>query len=44
MPKAVILIIAVLLIVGALVLLSTNAREVPVTVIETDVSKAPDAR
>ena len=44
MPKVVILIIAVLLIVGGLVLLSTTAREVPVTTIETDVSQAPDAR
>ena len=44
MPKVVVLIIAVLLIVGGLILLSTNAREVPVTTIETDVSQGPDAR
>ena len=44
MPRNVVLIIAVLLIVGGLILLSTQAREVPVTTIETDVSQAPDAR
>ena len=40
----IILIIAVVLIVGGLILVSTQAREVPVTTIETDVSQGPDAR
>ncbi len=44
MPRIIILIIAVVLIVGGLILLSTQAREVPVTTIETDVSQGPDAR
>jgi len=39
-----ILIIAVVLIAGGLILLSSQAREVPVTTIETDVSPGPDAR
>ena len=44
MPRIVILIIAVVLVVGGLVLLSSLAREVPLTTIETDVSPGPDAR
>jgi hypothetical protein len=44
MPKVVVLIIALLLVVGGLILLSTQAREVPTTTIETDVSQGPDAR
>ena len=44
MPRIVILIIAILLLVGVLILLSTQAREVPVTTIETDVSQGQDAR
>jgi hypothetical protein len=40
----IILIIAVVLIVGGLILVSTQARDVPVTTIETDVSQGPDAR
>ena len=44
MPRIMVLIIAVILVVGGLILLSTQAREVPVTTIETDVSPAPDAR
>ena len=44
MPKIVVLIIALVLVVGGLILLSTSAREVPVTTIETDVSQGPDAR
>jgi hypothetical protein len=39
-----VLLIAVVLVIGGLILLSTQAREVPVTTIETDVSRAPDAR
>ena len=44
MPRIVIVIIALVLLVGGLILLSTQAREVPVTTIETDVSQGPDAR
>ncbi len=44
MPRIMVLIIALLLLVGVLILLSTQAREVPVTTIETDVSQGPDAR
>lgn len=44
MPRIMVLLIVVLLVVGGLILLSTQAREVPVTTIETDVSSAPDAR
>ncbi len=44
MPRIMILIIAVLVLVGGLILLSTQAREVPVTTIETDVSQGPNAR
>jgi hypothetical protein len=40
----IILIIVALLLVGGVILLSTNAREVPVTTIETDVPQGPDAR
>jgi hypothetical protein len=44
MPRIVILIIALVLLVGGLILLSTQAHEVPLTTIETDVSPGPDAR
>ena len=44
MPRIMILIIAVLILVGGLILLSTQAREVPLTTIETDVSTGPNAR
>jgi hypothetical protein len=44
MPRILFLIIVVALVVGALILLSTQAREVPITTIETDVSAGPDAR
>ena len=44
MSRPTILVILVLLIVGALVLLSTLAKEVPTTTIESDVTQAPDAR
>jgi hypothetical protein len=44
MPRIVILLIALVVLAGALILLSSNAREVPTTTIETDVSPAPDAR
>jgi len=44
MPRIMVLIIVVVLVVGGLVLLSTQAREVPVRTIETDVSAGPDAR
>ena len=37
-------IIVLVLLVGGLVLLSTQAREVPVTTIETDVGQGQDAR
>lgn len=44
MPRLAIPIVIVMLIVGALVFLSMQAREVPTRTIEVDVSKAPDAR
>lgn len=44
MPRFIVLIIAVVLIIGGLILLSTRAREVPTTTIETDVSQGADAR
>ena len=44
MPRLIVLIIVVLLVVGGLILLSTQAREVPVTTIETDVSPGANAR
>ena len=44
MPRIMVLIIALLLLVGVLILLSTQAREVPVTTIETDVGQGQDAR
>jgi hypothetical protein len=44
MPRIIVVIIALVLVVGGLVLLSTQAREVPVTTIETDVSQGRDAR
>ena len=44
MPRIAVLILFLLLIVGALVFLSSEAGEVPLTTIETDVGQAPDAR
>lgn len=44
MSRITIVILAVGLLVGALVLLSTQAEEVPTRIIETDVGVAPDAR
>ncbi len=44
MSRLIVLILVVVLIAGALVFLSTQAREVPTRTIETDVSQAPDAR
>jgi hypothetical protein len=44
MSRLSILIIVVVLLVGGLVLLSTQAKEVPTSTIETDVGQAPDAR
>ena len=38
MSRIAVLILIILLVVGGLVFLSTQAREVPVTTIETDVS------
>ena len=43
MPRIMILIIALLLVVGVVILLSTNAREVPTTTIESDVSQGANA-
>jgi hypothetical protein len=37
MSRIVVLILFILLVIGGLILLSTQAREVPVTTIETDV-------
>ena len=37
MSRIVVLILIILLVIGGLILLSTQAREVPVTTIETDV-------
>ena len=44
MSRLIVLILVVVLLAGALVFLSTQAREVPTRTIETDVSQAPDAR
>ena len=44
MPRILLLIIVVVLVVGGLILLSTQAREVPVTTIETDLGAGPNAR
>ena len=44
MPRVMVLIIALVLVVGGLILLSTQAREVPTTTIETEVSQGQDAR
>ena len=44
MPRFIVLIIAVVLVIGGLIFLSTRAREVPTTTIETDVSQGADAR
>jgi hypothetical protein len=39
-----VLIIVMAVVIGGLFLLSTQAREVPTTTIETDVTQGPDAR
>ena len=44
MPRLAIPIVIVVLLIGALLFLSTQAREVPTRTIEVDVSKAQDAR
>ena len=44
MPRVIVLIIVAVLVVGGLFLLSSQAREVPTTTIETDVNPGPDAR
>ena len=44
MPRIAILIIVLVLVIGGLVFLSTQAREVPTTTIETDVSPAANAQ
>ena len=44
MPRIIVFIIALVLIIGGLVLLSTRAREVPTTTIETEVGQGQDAR
>jgi hypothetical protein len=43
MSRFIVLIIAVVLVIGGLILLSTNAREVPTRTIETDVSQGANA-
>ncbi len=43
MSRLIVLILALALIVGGLVLLSTQAREVPTRTIETDVSQGANA-
>ena len=43
MPRATVLIIILVLIVGALIFLSSQAREVPTATIETDVSPVANA-
>jgi len=43
MPRFIALIIAVMLIVGGLILLSMQAREVPTSTIETDVGQGGNA-
>ncbi|MEO8546764.1 MAG: hypothetical protein ABI422_00210 [Sphingomicrobium sp.] len=44
MSRFVILILVAVLVVGALIFLSTQAREVPTRTIETDVSQGANAR
>lgn len=44
MSRIMIVVLVAVLLVGALVLLSTQAEEVPTQTIETDVGQAPDAR
>jgi hypothetical protein len=44
MPRLAVPLIIVLLIVGALIFLSTRVREVPTHSVEVDVSQAPNAR
>jgi hypothetical protein len=44
MSRLIALILVVLLLVGGLVFLSSQAREVPTRTIETDVSQGTDAR
>lgn len=43
MSRLIVLLIAVALLVGGLILLSTQAKEVPTTTIETDVSQGGNA-
>jgi hypothetical protein len=43
MSRLIVLILALALIVGGLILLSTQAREVPTRTIETDVSQGANA-
>jgi hypothetical protein len=44
MPRIAVPLILVALLVGVLVFLSTQAREVPTKTIEVDVTQQPDAR
>ncbi|HVM38411.1 MAG TPA: hypothetical protein VM265_08495 [Sphingomicrobium sp.] len=44
MPRIAVPLILLALLVGILVFLSTQAREVPTSTIEVDVSRQPDAR
>ena len=44
MPRLAVPIILILILIGALVFLSTQVREVPRHTVEVDVSKAPNAR
>ena len=43
MPRLIVFIIVIVLLIGALIFLSTQAREVPTTTIETDVSPVANA-
>jgi len=43
MSRLIVLLIAVALVIGGLILLSTQAREVPTSTIETDVSQGGNA-
>jgi hypothetical protein len=44
MSRLIVLVLIAVLVVGLLVFLSMQAREVPTTTIETDVSQGADAR
>ncbi len=44
MPRRTVLILVVLLVVGLLIFLSTQAREVPVQTIEVDVAQGANAQ